>query len=226
MVAVGKLSVLWQTALIAEDIGPPAATSPDASLSVDYTGTRSACDSVSTHPAPASAGFGGPDVGVMSCDVRQAQSDGRAWQDPQALHPADLSRKRECPLRMIRMTLCLCHAGYTGHIAASPTGSAVAVITPARDVAHIYTLAGGAWLRAGTFDPKAASGTGGPRYGADVAETRHTAKNTQRSSPPVGPLLLSAWAADALTLAVAADSGQIFLINRHVTEYAVSGGGA
>jgi len=129
-------------------------------------------------------------------------------------------------VRIMRMTRWLCHAGYTGHIAASPTGGAVAVITPDRDVAHVYTQVEGAWLRAGTFDPKAASGTGRPRNGADVAETRQTATNIQRSSPPVGPLLLTAWAPDALTLAVAAGNGQVFLIKRHVTEYAVSHIGA
>ena len=96
MAAVGKLSVLWQTALIAEDIAPPAATSPNASLSVDYTGARSACDLLVDPP-------------TRLCRLRRAlcrgcpatfgnpQSHRRAWQDQQAVHEADLSRKWTCP---------------------------------------------------------------------------------------------------------------------------------
>ena len=61
MAAVGKRSVLWQTALIAEETAQSAAPTPDASLTVDYTGARSACDLMSApNPAPAGAGLVDP----------------------------------------------------------------------------------------------------------------------------------------------------------------------
>ena len=88
------------------------------------------------------------------------------------------------------------------------------MITPQRDVAHIYTDAGGAWVRAGTFDTDAAVSVSGPPHGADTAPQQRPRRQRPRSRSRADPLLLSAWAPDALNLAIAAGDGQVFLLNR------------
>ena len=79
----------------------------------------------------------------------------------------------------------------------------MAVIPPARDVLHIYHVKDGSTVRVATFDPSGSS--------ARPSAAGHAKSGCEgvRSL-----LLLSAWAADERSIAVAAQDGKLYIIDR------------